>query len=593
MIKNKIRYFITVAGWWAGIMFLLAACGTGNKLSQKSDPPMEAGYQSLLSEEEQRKYDYFFLEASRLKAAGEPDAAFDMLCHCIVLDPEAPEALFEISQFYLYLRQPEKSEEALRKAVKNDPDNFWYNQALVGFYQQQGKRDEALEALESMARRFPDRREPIFGLIDLYSQTQDYSKLITALDKLEERIGKSEELTLEKFRIYLQMGDEKKAFREVENLSAEYPNDFRYKILVGDFYLQNGKEDEAYKIFREVLEAEPDNALALYALANYYQATGRKEEYEAQIDTLLLSPKVDPEIKLGVMQKLIMRNEQAEGDSIRIIRLFDTILERDREDTNIPMLYSQYLYTKGMKEEAIPVLERIIDLDPENLPARLQLLSNALMANDYAGVIRISEPAILATPNALEFYFYLAIAYHQEKREEDAVEISRKALLQVDDATDKKIVSDFYNIMGDIYHTQDKVTEAFAAYDSALVYNPENIPVLNNYAYYLSLERRDLDRAEEMSYKTIKAEPNNATYLDTYAWILFEKGRYADAKIYIDDAMKNGGEESDVVVEHAGDIYCMTGDKEKALEYWKQALEMGSESETLKKKVELKKYIHE
>ncbi|MCD8165609.1 MAG: tetratricopeptide repeat protein [Bacteroides sp.] len=593
MIKNKIRYFITVAGWFAGIVCLFAGCGTGSKLSQKADPPVEAGYQRLLSEEDQRKYDYFFLEASRLKAAGEPDAAFDMLRHCIVLDPEAPEALFEISQFYLYLRQPEKSEEALRKAVKNDPDNFWYNQALVGFYQQQGKRDEALEALERMARRFPERWEPIFGLIDLYSQTQDYGKLITALDKLEERIGKSEELTLEKSRIYLQMGDEKRAFREVENLSAQYPNDFRYKTLLGDFYLQNGKEEQAYQTFREVLEAEPDNALALYALANYYQATGREEEYETQIDTLLLSPKVDPEIKLGVMQELIMRNEQAGGDSIRIIRLFDTILERDREDTNIPMLYSQYLYTKGMKEEAIPVLERIIDLDPENLPARLQLLSNALTANDCAGVIRISEPAILATPDALEFYFYLAIAYHQEKREDDAIEISRKALLQVDDTTDKKIVSDFYNIMGDIYHTQDKVTEAFAAYDSALVYNPENIPVLNNYAYYLSLERRDLDRAEEMSYKTIKAEPNNATYLDTYAWILFEKGRYADAKIYMDDAMKNGGEESDVVVEHAGDIYYMTGDKEKALEYWKQALEMGSESETLKKKVELKKYIHE
>lgn len=136
--------------------------------------------------------------------------------------------------------------------------------------------------------------------------------------------------------------------------------------------------------------------------------------------------------------------------------------------------------------------------------------------------------------------------------------------------------------------------EAYAAYDSALVYNPSNIGALNNYAYYLSVERRDLDKAEEMSYKTVKAEPNNATYLDTYPWILFEKGNYAEARIYIDNAMKSeGGDKSDVIVEHCGDIYYMTGDVDGALTYWKKALEMGSESKTLKQKIEKKKYIAE
>ena len=107
------------------------------------------------------------------------------------------------------------------------------------------------------------------------------------------------------------------------------------------------------------------------------------------------------------------------------------------------------------------------------------------------------------------------------------------------------------------------------------------------------MERKDLDKAEEMSYKTVKAEPKNSTYLDTYAWILFEKGKYAEAKIYIDDAMKNGGEESDVIVEHCGDIYFMNGEKEEALKFWLKAKEMGCESKTLDKKIERKKYIAE
>jgi tetratricopeptide (TPR) repeat protein len=135
------------------------------------------------------------------------------------------------------------------------------------------------------------------------------------------------------------------------------------------------------------------------------------------------------------------------------------------------------------------------------------------------------------------------------------------------------------------------MTECYEAYDSALVYNPDNIGVLNNYAYFLSLTRENLDKAEEMSYRTVKAEPKNDTYLDTYAWILFEKGRYTEARIYIDEAMKNGGENSATIVEHCGDIYYMLGLKDEALAFWKQAAAMEHDSKTLEKKIRLKKFV--
>ena len=168
------------------------------------------------------------------------------------------------------------------------------------------------------------------------------------------------------------------------------------------------------------------------------------------------------------------------------------------------------------------------------------------------------------------------------------------------------MASDFYSIMGDLYHLKKMNTEAYAAYDSALVYKPDNIGALNNYAYYLSVERKDLDKAEEMSYRTVKAEPTNNTYLDTYAWILFEKGKYVEARIYIDQAMQNGGDASSVVVEHCGDIYFHNGEPEKALEYWKQAEKLAAETKDdeseardakelkrLKKKIANKKYYAE
>ena len=244
-----------------------------------------------------------------------------------------------------------------------------------------------------------------------------------------------------------------------------------------------------------------------------------------------------------------------------------------------------------MKKESLPVLRQVLEIEPTNTAARMMLLGEAVRKEDYADVTSLCESGIEANPDMLEFYFYLAIAYNQAERTDDVITVCQKALTHVTDNSKKEVVSDFYSILGDAYHTRNLNKEAYAAYDSALVYNSSNIGALNNYAYYLSVERRDLDKAEEMSYRTVKAEPNNSTYLDTYAWILFEKGNYAEARLYIDDAMKNDGAKSDVIVEHCGDIYYMTGDVDGALKYWKQALEMGSKSKTIRQKIQKKKFI--
>lgn len=570
---------------------LLASCGSSAKV--KKDTRVAVAAPIELTPEQQRKYDYFFLEANRLKAKKEYDAAFDLLNHCLAINPQAASALYEISQYYMFLKQVPQGQAALEKAVANAPDNFWYSQALAGLYQQQSQADKAIELLEQMALRFPGKQDPLLGLLDLYNQKEDYPKVISTLDRLEQRMGKNEQLSMEKFRIYLQMKDDKKAFREIESLVAEYPMDLRYQVVLGDVYLQNGKKQEAYDTYQKVLAAEPDNALALFSLASYYEQTGQKELYARQMDTLLLNKKVPAETKLNVMRQFIIQNEQEGKDSLRVIDLFRQMTEMDTDDDQIRMLYAQYLSSKGMDEAAIPVLEQILQIDPTNKAVRMTLLGSAIRKEDYKQVIRICEPGIEVNPEALEFYFYLAIAYNQAERPDDVLAVSRKALEQVTPESKKEVISDFYSIMGDIYHTKKQMADAYAAYDSALVYNPSNIGALNNYAYYLSVEKRDLDKAEEMSYKTVKAEPNNATYLDTYAWILFEKGNYAEARIYIDNAMKGEGEKSDVVVEHCGDIYYMSGDVDGAVKYWKQALELGSKSKVLKEKIEKKKYIAE
>ena len=587
-----------------GLLSILTACGSSRKsLPATQNSPVTE--KDPLTYEQRRKYDYYFLEAVRMKQKGEYDAAFELYRHCLDIYPGSAATLYEISQFYMVLGQEEKSEQALKQAVRSDESNFWYKQTLAAYYQSKRDLPKAIAVYEDMAHQFPSRLEPLMALIELYNQTKSYQEVIKTLNRLEELDGKSEQISMEKFRMYLLMNNQEQAFQEIESLSKEYPYDMRYKTILGDVYLNNGHPHEAYDTYQKILKEEPGYAPALLSMASYYQKTGQDSLYHVQLDTILLNEDVESATKMDIMRQLIVQSEQTTKDSTQIVSLFNEILKRPQQNADLAMLCAQYLITKRMEKESVPVLHQVLALDPENKPARLQLLSYAIRDNNLDEVIKVASPALEYNPDAMEFYYYLGLAYYQKEDTDKALDVFQKGVKQVNAKSDKAIVSDFYAILGDIYNIKEMKAEAYAAYDSSLVYNPNNIATLNNYAYYLSVERKHLDKAEEMSYRTVKAEPENATYLDTYAWILFEKERYTEARIYIEQALKNGGDSSRVIVEHCGDIYYKLGEKEKALEYWKKADGMevstddGStppteaEIKRLKRKIALKRYIAE
>ena len=545
------------------------------------------------ADEQDRKYDYYFHEATRLRIQKQYDASFDMLQHCLAIRPNSASALYELAQYYIVLKQTDLGMETLAKAVENAPDNYWYAQGLANLYMQQNKLEQAAELLEDMGKRFPGKIDILYSLLQIYKRQAKYDRSIELLNRLEVRMGKNEQISMQKFAIYELQGEEDKAMAELQSLADEFPTDYRYQVILGDAYMQKEKYDQAYAIYQKILKAEPDNALAMYSLAAYYEQTGQTEKYDNQLNSVLLNRKVDAETKVDVMRRLIIRNEGNQKDSTLVINLFDRIMEQEPDDSQLPMLYAQYLYSKNMTDKAIPVLQQVLQIEPTNTTARMTLLGEAVKKEDYAGVIDICQTGTEANPDMLEFYYYLAIGYNQTQRTDSVISVCERALTHVTDESDQNVVSDFYAIMGDAYHTKKSMSDTYRAYEKALEYNSNNIMALNNYAYYLSLERRDLDKAEEMSYKTVKAEPNNATYLDTYAWILFEKGNYEQAKIYIDQALQNDEALSAEVLEHCGDIYFHTGETEKALDFWQQAKEKGSQSATIDRKIRQKKYIRE
>lgn len=537
--------------------------------------------------------DYFYLEGLRQQEMGNLTAAYDLLRHAHDLNPRSAAVYYQLAGYYVNMKNDALARTYFEKAASLDPENATYQEKLGQLYITQKDYPNAIKAYELLYSSNKTRVDVLQLLLQLYGSQNDYKKMINVLDRIEVLEGSSEQISLSKMQIYEQMGDKKKEYESLKLLVDEHPLELDYRVMFGNWLLQNGKKNDALKEYKSVLKEEPNNALAKLSMLDYYRSIKDQATVDELTNELLQSPKTEKETKMTLLRNIISSDQQANiSDSAKVMSLFSLALSTKQEDADLIMMKAAYMAMKNMpKAEINHVYEQAIDVEPDNSRARLALIQNIWATEDYDKVIEICRPAIEYNPDEMAFYYFKGMAEFQKHDIDAALETFKKGVGQIKEDSDPEIVSDFYAILGDILHEKGKASEAFAAYDSCLKWKADNYGALNNYAYYLSVANKDLPRAEQMSYKTIKAEPNNATYLDTYAWILFQQQRYEEAKIYIEQVLRNDKDPSGVVLEHVGDIYMKTGDTQKALEYWQKAIEKGNDSKVLKDKLQQKKYI--
>jgi len=358
----------------------------------------------------------------------------------------------------------------------------------------------------------------------------------------------------------------------------------------------NDQTKKGLAVYDEVLREDPENIRVLLSLRTYYLGEGQTAEADSLTERVLMGSHATTEEKIRLMRQEISASESSDGDSTRVLGLFRRVLTQRQPDADMALLCASYMNAKNMPRDSItPVLEKAVALSPDYAPARMQLVAYAWEADQMDRVITLCQEARQYTPDEMLFYYYQGIAYYRRDSLDKALSAFQNGIGVITNESDPAIVSDFYAVMGDILHQKGMALEAFAAYDSCLVWKADNIGCLNNYAYYLSERGERLTQAEEMSFKTVKAEPQNATYLDTYAWILFMQERYAEAKIYIDQALQHMDEDQQnaVIIEHAGDIYAQNKDITRALSFWQDASEKLPDNTLLAKKIKLKKYLKE
>ena len=549
-----------------------------------------------------RRYDYFFLEAICQQEKGCHDAAFDLLTHCVEIDSTRSEAYYYLARYYDFLKNKDKALAYSEKAAQLEPDNVTYLETLANTYIGRRQYDKAIDATEHIFSKNSEREDVLSLLVQLYEQQQDYEGAIRTLTRLETMEGKSERLSMAKSELYTRKGDKKAAINEMKQLADQYPNDQNYRCLYGTTLYLNGQQKKAVAIYNDILKIEPDNRSAQMALLSHYNEIGDSVQARQWLDRMLMNKNATTQDRVLLLRQVIGESERNGGDSTQVLRLFHRVLNLPQADADLAIFCATYMNLKKMPNDSIsPILERALALEPANAAARLQLVSYAWQAEDRDRVIALCQDARQYNPDEMAFYYYQGIAYFQKDQLDQALNAFQNGIGVITAQSDPAIVSDFYAVMGDILHQKGQAREAFVAYDSCLVWKEDNIGCLNNYAYYLSELGEQLDKAEQMSYRAIKAEPKNSTYLDTYAWILFMQKRYSEAKIYIDQTLQYDTDTSAVLLEHAGDIYYQAGDAAQALEYWRQALEQAEKDDDTKndrrpiliRKIKLKKYLKE
>ena len=551
------------------------------------------------SADKARRYDIFFLDAVCQQEKGNYDAAFDLLRHCVDIDSTRSEAYYYLAKYYAQLKKKDVALAYSKKAVQLEPDNATYLETLANAYINQRQNADAIPVLERLYDKNRDRDDVLSYLVQLYEEQEDYDNAIRTLSKLETLEGKSERLSFAKSNFYTKKGNKKAAIAEMKMLADQYSNDLTYRCLYANALYMNGQKSKALSIYDAVLKENPSNRNALMALLSHYSEQHDTLRANRYVEQVLLSPDVATEDRIAVIRQAIAESEQSGGDSTNVLRLYRLVLGSPQADADMALFCATYMKLKKMPADSIcPVLEQALRLDPYSAAARFELVGYAWQNDDRDRVIALCQEARQYNPSEMGFYYYQGIAYYQKQQLDEALNAFQNGIGVITPQSDPAIVSDFYAVMGDIMHQKGMDREAFAAYDSCLQWKDDNIGCLNNYAYYLSERGIRLDEAEQMSYRTIKAEPKNATYLDTYAWILFMQKRYSEARIYIDQTLQCDSDSSAVMLEHAGDIYYFAGDQAKALDFWQQALGRMTEGDTpqqrvLIRKIKLKKYLKE
>jgi tetratricopeptide (TPR) repeat protein len=579
----KIRYISIL------LLFLFVGCSTSK---QSINPTVkEQTKLSELPEDKKIEFEYLYIEGLKQKMIGNTEAAIQYFNNCIDINPNSAATMYELANIYNSKGELISAKLLLEKAIQINSENKWYKLLLAQIYQNSNQFSKASDVYEELIKNDPDNIDYHYVNALLLSSAERYNEAIKAYNELEKQLGFNEQIALARQHIYRSAGKNKEAYAEIENIIKKNPEIPEYYGIMADMYKEDGNMEKALEYYNKVLEIDPENSFVNFSLVTFYLKNNDMDmAYQhAKMGFSNTNAEIDTKIQLYLM--LSSTPEENRMTDPQLEDLIKLIIEAHPTDSRSYSIQADFLFKNGRQEEARDYMLKALEITPNTYPLWEQLIITDNQIGDYESMLVHSTKTIELFPTQALPYVLNAVSLIQLKKYQQAIESLEKGQIYTSD--NEQLEAQFELYKAEAYYNLNQREEAFKAFEKVIEIEPDNFMAMNNYAYYLTIRGEKLERAELLSGRVIQANPDNATYLDTHAWVLFKKKEYRLAKFYMDTALKNGGDTNAVVVEHYGDILYMLNDVEGALNYWQKSLDLENTSTTLPQKISQKKYIEE
>ncbi len=413
----------------------------------------------------------------------------------------------------------------------------------------------------------------------------DYKNAIKSYDILEQKLGINEDISIQKEKIYIMMGKPEKAIEEVRKLSGAYPEEPRYLEMLAELYMTSGLYEQALEIYNEILKIDPENPYINISLSDYYRKKGDRAKSLEYLKAGFANPNLDIDSKVSILLAYYSVAEIYDSYKEEAFELATMLIQAHPNDPKAHSIYADFLVQDKRYAEARQAFLKVLSLDSTKYLIWEQLLFVESELHDDQAMANESKRALELFPDQPMLYLFAGASNFQLKNFEDAAKYFKNGANFV--VGNDKMLAQFYSYLGDTYFQLKDHEKSDEAYEKVLKIEPDNVLVLNNYAYYLSLRGENLEKAEQMAKKALELEPGNSSYQDTYGWVMFRLGKYDEAEKWIAKAIESG-EESAVVLEHYGDVMWKLDNKKEAVKYWEKAQKAGKGSEFLEKKSRIK-----
>ncbi|OFY86729.1 MAG: hypothetical protein A3F72_00060 [Bacteroidetes bacterium RIFCSPLOWO2_12_FULL_35_15] len=563
------------------LFFSITACKTGKVLKVGEDSKKE------LTGKARVDFEYVFFNGNKEKMLGNYDLAEILFSQALKIDPNSAATMYELANIYAFQNNKNQALFYSKKAAEIDPRNVWYQMLYAECLKESKQPAEVANVYKKLVNDYPDRIDFYYELANAYLFANKPGEAIKTYNRIEERVGVTEDASLQKLKIYKGTNQFDKAVEEAKKLIKTFPKEGKYYGMLGELYQEKGMYDKAFEAYNELLRVDSTNAYVHLSLADYYRNLKQNDKAFQEIKIAFKSKELDIDTKIKILLSYYSITEtytELKADADELCKI---IVEVHPDEAKAFSMYGDFLYRDKKLEEARIQFRKAIELDKEKYALWNQLLLIDSELNDYSSMQKESKEAMELFPNQALPYFFNGASNVQLKN-------YKEAIISLTDGKEfvfenKPLLAQFYATIGDAQNQLKNYAASDSAYDKALENDPDNVYVLNNYAYYLSLRNFNLEKAEAMSKKCNELSPNNNSYQDTYGWVLYKMGKFEDAKLWIGKAIENGGKANGTLLEHYGDILYKLGDSDNALKYWIDAKNAGGTSEHIDKKIADKK----